>query len=90
MTQVVEVAGAGGLFEQGDLLWGGILEAARDYVGTVRPRAPLLSPVMGALILARREAEGDVDWTPDPSWIEALAAAESTGPHYGSADRAQS
>ena len=73
MTDVVDVAGAGGLFEQADLFWGALEEGMLTSVGQVCRRAPILSPVMGALILAHRGAGRE--WSPD--WIASLAEADA-------------
>lgn len=73
MTDAVDVAGVGGLFRQADMFWDALEEGVLTTVRLVRRRAPMLSPVMGALILARREARRE--WSKD--WIDSLIEADS-------------
>ena len=51
------------------MFWDALEEGVLTTVRLVRRRAPMLSPVMGALILARRE------WSKD--WIDSLIEADS-------------
>ena len=53
--------------------WGALEEGMLTSVGQVCRRAPILSPVMGALILAHRGAGRE--WSPD--WIASLAEADA-------------
>lgn len=56
MTGGVALAGAGGVLKERDMLWPALVRAAGCQMKELRWRAALLPPVMGAVLLARRQA----------------------------------
>lgn len=71
MVGKVELACLGGVFREVEILWPSIEAAAREEVALLHRRDPLLPPVMGAVLLAWRQA----GLGPEERLLEALANA---------------
>lgn len=52
----VDLSGVGGVLKERDMLWPALERAAGRQMGELRWRTALLPPVMGAVLLARRQA----------------------------------
>jgi len=61
MTGRVDLACAGGVFKERDMLWPALERAASSGIDQLRQRDPLLPPVLGAVLLAWEQAGYAVD-----------------------------